>query len=57
MSPCMQCFIFFLGTQESDLGDVKIVQALNSILTSGELANLFSNDELEGLLQVSHHYS
>lgn len=38
--------------QESDLGDVRVLQALNSIVSSGELPTLFTNDELEGLLQV-----
>lgn len=30
-----------------------MLQALNSIITSGELPTLFTEDELEGLLQVS----
>lgn len=41
-----------MNLQESDLGVVRIVQELNSIIASGEFPTLFTNDELDGLLQV-----
>ena len=40
------------GVQEKDLGSVDVLKVLNSIFGCGELPTLFSNDELDGLLQV-----
>jgi hypothetical protein len=39
--------------QASDLKDDTYLDALNSLLISGEYPPLFSEDELESLLQVS----
>ena len=36
-----------------ELVDPMFLDAINSLLVSGEYAHIFSNDELEGLLQVS----
>ena len=35
-----------------DLADPMYLDAINSLLISGEYAHIFSNDELDGLLQV-----
>ena len=40
-------------TQERDLSSVEILEALNSLVACGELPTLFSNDEMDGLLQVA----
>ncbi len=42
--------------QEKDLSgqDTMVLQTLNSLMACGELPTLFSNDEMEGLLQVWH---
>merc|ERR1711963_346405 len=37
-----------------DLEDPHYLDALNSLLISGEYPHLFSNDEMEGLLQAIH---
>ena len=36
-----------------ELIDPVFLDAVNSLLVSGEYAHIFSNDELDGLLQVS----
>lgn len=36
-----------------ELKDPLFLDAINSILVSGEYGHIFSNDELDGLLQVS----
>ena len=33
-----------------------VLDALNSLLATGELATLFTNDEMDGLLQVQLHH-
>lgn len=33
-----------------------MLDALNSLLATGELATLFTNDEMDGLLQVQLHH-
>lgn len=33
-----------------------MLDAMNSLLATGELATLFTNDEMDGLLQVKLHY-
>lgn len=40
--------------QESDLGEARIVQELNSIIACGESTTLFTNDDLDDLLQVEN---
>lgn len=44
--------ILFMYVQEKDLGN-DMLKVLNSIVACGELPALFSNDEMDGLLQVS----
>ena len=39
--------------QEKDLRSTEIVQTLNSLCGTGELPTLFSNDEMNGILQVN----
>ena len=39
-------------SQERDLASVEILEALNALVACGELPALFSNDEMDGLLQV-----
>ena len=38
--------------QDENLGSVEVLQMLNNLVASGELPSLFSNDEMDGLLQV-----
>ena len=45
----MLCSIFM---QARDLEDPVYLDAINSLLISGEYPHLFTNDEMEGLLQV-----
>lgn len=37
-----------------ELVDPMFLDAINSLLVSGEYAHIFSNDELDGLLQAIH---
>lgn len=39
-------------SQARDVEDPVYLDAINSLLISGEYPHLFSNDEMEGLLQV-----
>ena len=38
--------------QDENLASVEVIQMLNSLVACGELPSLFSNDEMDGLLQV-----
>ena len=38
--------------QDENLGSVEVLQMLNGLVACGELPSLFSNDEMDGLLQV-----
>jgi len=40
-----------------ELVDPMFLDAINSLLVSGEYAHIFSNDELDGLLQVRSCHS
>ena len=46
--------IALIFPQASDLRDDMYLDALNSLLVSGEYPPLFSEDELDSLLQVSN---
>ena len=39
--------------QEKDLTSPLVADTLNSVMACGELPTLYTNDEMEGLLQVS----
>jgi hypothetical protein len=39
--------------QEEDLSSPLVADTLNSVMACGELPTLYTNDEMEGLLQVS----
>ena len=39
--------------QERDVISIEVLQRLNSLFATGELPTLFSNDEMNGILQVS----
>ena len=38
--------------QDENMASVEVIQMLNSLVACGELPSLFSNDEMDGLLQV-----
>ena len=40
--------------QDENLASVEVLQMLNSLVACGELPSLFSNDEMDGLLQVGN---
>ena len=57
--------MLFIGTtydvschtmQEEDLSSPLVVDTLNSVMACGELPTLYTNDEMEGLLQVSFKF-
>lgn len=43
--------------QSRDLADPVYLDAINSLLVSGEYPHLFSNDEMDGLLQVGFSHT
>ena len=43
--------------QGRDLHDPLYLDAINSLLVAGEYPHLFTNDEMDGLLQVCTHHS
>lgn len=45
--------MFIIIWQARDLEDPVYLDAINSLLISGEYPHLFTNDEMEGLLQVN----
>ena len=44
--------IALLLLQEKDLSSPLVADTLNSVMSCGELPTLYTNDEMDGLLQV-----